>query len=181
MISRCTEEKEEKNRKTKKKNDENAKKKVMRENTRRLTKKKNCYCPTCKGQVLHYRISIFPLKEGARIKERGVDTHDFVEDGRVVVDVLDGDFEGADVVQLGPAIVRGEYGQVDLLLAGRLVPVEHVSRPYQAGPVVYLELELLPVGDDEAVRDDSYSAGDRQRRHFFSDRREIYIYLLLLR
>ena len=81
------------------------------------------------------------------------DTHDFVEDGRVVIDVHDGDLERANVVELGPAIVRREDGEVNLLLTRWLIPIETVCRPYIARGAVDLELELLTVSRDEAVRD----------------------------
>ena len=51
-----------------------------------------------------------------------------VEDGRVVVLVLDLDCEGADVLQLRAAVVGGLHGHVDQLLALGLVAVEDLQR-----------------------------------------------------
>ena len=83
------------------------------------------------------------------------DTHDFVEDGRVIVDVFNGDLERANIIELGSAVVCSQDRQVDFLFADRLVSVEYVRRRYYTRDVVYLELKLFSVGHDEAVCDGS--------------------------
>ena len=50
-----------------------------------------------------------------------------VEDGGVVVDVLDLDGDGAHVLQRRLAVVRGLHRHVHLLLAVGLVSVEHLK------------------------------------------------------
>ena len=50
-----------------------------------------------------------------------------VEDGGVVVDVLDLDGDGAHVLQRRLAVVRGLHRHVHLLLAVGLVAVEHLE------------------------------------------------------
>ena len=50
-----------------------------------------------------------------------------VEDGAVVVLVVDLDGQGANVLQLRPAVVRGLHGHVHELVAVRLVSVEDLK------------------------------------------------------
>ena len=49
-----------------------------------------------------------------------------VEDGRVVVLVLDFDGQGADVLELRSTFIRGLHGHVDQLLPVGLVAVENL-------------------------------------------------------
>lgn len=79
-------------------------------------------------------------------------THNFVEHGDVVVDVLNGDFEGADVVQLGDAVVRGADRDVGLLLAARFVSVEDVTCCHVTRVFIYEEIGSVQRGTHERVR-----------------------------
>lgn len=51
----------------------------------------------------------------------------FVEDWRVIVDIIDGDLDGADIVQLGVAVVRCSHSQVHLFFSAWLITVEHLT------------------------------------------------------
>lgn len=88
---------------------------------------------------------------GSTRERTDVYTHDFIEDGCVVVDVRDGDLEGADIVELWSTVVSSKNRQVDLLLASRLVAIVSMSRPYQTGLVIDIELELFAVRRHETV------------------------------
>jgi len=50
-----------------------------------------------------------------------------IEGGGIIVDVLDGHVEGADVVQRGQAVIRGLDGDEDELLVDGLVAIEGVG------------------------------------------------------
>jgi len=82
-----------------------------------------------------------------------------VEGGGIVVDVLDGHVEGADVVQWGQAVIRGLDGDEDELLVDGLVAIEGVGGEDHARRGVDEELGPLEWRLDEAVANDLVGIG----------------------
>jgi hypothetical protein len=53
-------------------------------------------------------------------------TYEFIEQGNIVVDVSDCDFEVADVVQWRASVVRRSHGDVYNFLSCRLIPIKNL-------------------------------------------------------
>lgn len=53
-------------------------------------------------------------------------TNNFVEDGLVVVDILDLDLDCAGIVELGLAVISGADGDVHLLFTGGFIMIENL-------------------------------------------------------
>lgn len=86
----------------------------------------------------HIRSRLTPSAQLARITHHGVLGHGLVvarlvEDGWIVVDVLDGHIEGAHIVQRRQAVIRGLHRDEDEFLVDGLVAVEDVRRHNDAG------------------------------------------------
>lgn len=91
---------------------------------------------------------------------RGMQTHHFVENRRIVVLVLDGHLEGAHVVQLRFPVVRRPNRQVHFLLSGRFVPVEHLQER-TIRPIFV----IIPSGGDRRREEPCKKARPAARAH----------------
>lgn len=79
-------------------------------------------------------------------------TYHFVKDGRIIIDVLDGDLKRTHVIQLWLSIVSSENCEISLLFPGGLIPVEDLGRLDETRRTVDLEFQPLVRSGHETVR-----------------------------
>lgn len=110
-------------------------------------------------QAVVDRVGQLELDSVGQETHLGIFRHGFVvarlvEGGCIVVDVLDGNVEGANVVQWGQTIIRGLDGDEDELLVDRLVTIECVGGEDYARAGIDKELGSLERRLDDAVSND---------------------------